>query len=249
MDQNFRFKNKVVIVTGAGSGIGLATAKRIGHEGGKIVLADLDSDKLATAEKEVLAAGAEAVWGSHCDVSNPDHVSATVAGALKNFSRLDIIVNNAGLMVFKPLVEHTQEDWMKVLSVDLLGAFFFTQQAFLHMNDGGAIVNVSSVHAVETTPLVSSYAAAKAAVLSLTRSAAIEGKPKGIRVNAILPGAINTPMLWDNPNIKAGLEVISKTDVGSPEEIAAAIAYLASDDANFIQGASLRIDGGRLAQL
>jgi NAD(P)-dependent dehydrogenase (short-subunit alcohol dehydrogenase family) len=133
--------------------------------------------------------------------------------------------------------------------VDLLGAFFFTRQAFLHMPQGGAIVNVSSVHAVETTPLVAAYAAAKAALLSLTRSAAIEGKPKGIRVNAVLPGAVETPMLRENPNIRSGAEQLDPTAVGRPEDIAAAIAYLASDDAAFVQGASLRADGGRLARL
>src|SRR4051794_30543160 len=117
------------------------------------------------------------------------------------------------------------------------------------MKSGGAIVNVSSIHAEETTPLVASYAAAKAALLSLTRSAALEGKPKGIRVNAVLPGAVDTPMLWDNPNVKAGLEKVQKSDVARPGEIAAAIAFLASDEASFVQGASINVDGGRLVTL
>ncbi len=114
---------------------------------------------------------------------------------------------------------------------------------------GAAIVNVASIHAVETTPLVAAYAAAKAALCSLTRSAAIEGKPKGIRVNAVLPGAIETPMLRENPNVKSGVETIDEADVGQPADIAAAIAYLASDDARFVTGAELRVDGGRLARL
>jgi NAD(P)-dependent dehydrogenase (short-subunit alcohol dehydrogenase family) len=130
-----------------------------------------------------------------------------------------------------------------------MGAFFFTRAAFLHMKNGGTVVNVSSIHAVETTPLVASYAASKAAVLSLTRSAAIEGKAKGIRVNSILPGAVETPMLRENPNIKTGLEVINQADVGSPESLASVIAFLASDDSSFVQGTGLRVDGGRLAQL
>jgi NAD(P)-dependent dehydrogenase (short-subunit alcohol dehydrogenase family) len=117
------------------------------------------------------------------------------------------------------------------------------------MKNGGSIVNVSSIHAEETTPLVTSYAAAKAAVLSLTRSAAIEGKEKKIRVNAVLPGAIDTPMLWENPNIKAGLEVINQSDVGKARDIAEAIVFLSSDAAEFIQGASIRVDGGRLSRL
>jgi NAD(P)-dependent dehydrogenase (short-subunit alcohol dehydrogenase family) len=117
------------------------------------------------------------------------------------------------------------------------------------MRRGGAIVNVSSVHAVETEPLVAPYAAAKAALLSLTRSAALEGKAKGIRVNAVLPGAVDTPMLWDNPNVKSGVEVIDKADVGAPEDIAGAIAFLLADEARFVDGTSLRVDGARLARL
>jgi len=105
------------------------------------------------------------------------------------------------------------------------------------------------VHAVETSPLVAPYAAAKAAMLSLTRTSAIEGKPKGIRANAVLPGAVDTPMLWDNPNIKSGAEVIDKADVGKPEEVAAVIAFLASDEASFMTGACVNVDGGRLAKL
>jgi NAD(P)-dependent dehydrogenase (short-subunit alcohol dehydrogenase family) len=176
-------------------------------------------------------------------------VASTAQGAIQEFGRLDVIVNNAGLMVFRKLEEHTAEDWLRILRVDLLGAFFFIKQAFLLMSAGGAVVNISSIHAVETTPNVVSYAAAKAALLSLTRSAALEGKSKDIRVNAILPGAIDTPMLWENPNIKSGLETVNQSDVGKPEDVAAAVAYLASDDARFVWGATLRVDGGRLGRL
>ncbi len=244
-----RFANKVAIVTGGASGIGLATAKRLGSEGAKVVIADISAPSAEAAAQQVKEAGAPDAWGSACDVSVEIQVEATVAGALTRFGSVDVLVNNAGLMVFKPLEEQTEDDWLRILRVDLLGAFFFTKQAFLHMKPGGAIVNVSSIHAEETTPRVSSYAAAKAAVLSLTRSSAIEGKAKGLRVNSILPGAIDTPMLWDNPNIKDGLETINTSDVGKPEDVAAAIAYLASDDAAFIQGAPLRVDGGRLSHL
>lgn len=111
------------------------------------------------------------------------------------------------------------------------------------------MVNVSSIHAEETTPLVCSYAAAKAAVVSLTRSASIEGKAKGIRVNVVLPGAVDTPMLWQNPNIKSGQERVDPANVGKPEDVAAAIAWLASGDAAFVRGAALRVDGGRLDRL
>lgn len=244
-----RFKDKVAIVTGGASGIGLATARRLGAEGARIVIADRTPSKGEAAAAQVKEAGAPDAWASACDVSQEDQVQATVEGALQRFGRWDVVVNNAGLMVFKSLEEHTEDDWLKILHVDLLGAFFFIKQAFLHMKSGGAIVNVSSIHAAETTPLVTSYAAAKAALLSLTRSAALEGKPKGIRVNAILPGAVDTPMLWNNPNVESGAEKVDPAFVGKPEDIAATIAYLASDDAAFIQGAMVRADGGRLDRL
>lgn len=243
------FSNKVAIVTGAASGIGLATAKRLASDGATVVLADISKTHAETAADAVTAAGAPAVWPSVCDVSDEAQVTATVQGTLQRYSHWDVLVNNAGLMIFKPLQEHTQEDWLRVLHVDLLGAFFFTKQAFLHMAFGGSIVNVSSIHAEETTVSVASYAAAKAALLSLTRSAALEGKPKGLRVNAVLPGAVDTPMLWENPNVKSGLERIDPVDVGQPEDIADVIAYLASDRAAFVQGAMIRADGGRLDRL
>ncbi len=242
------FAGRVAVVTGAASGIGLATCRRFAAEKMRVVLVDLDDAKLTKAAEEVKAAGAEAVFPRRCDVSNEDDVAATVAEAIARFGAIHVVVNNAGLMVFRPLAEQTLDDWQKVLSVDLLGAFFFTKQAFQHMH-GGVIVNISSIHAVETTPLVASYAAAKAALVSLRRSAALEGKALGIRVNAVLPGAVDTPMLWENPNVKSGLETIQTADVGKPEDIAAAIAGLASDDAEFVQGSALRVDGGRLSRL
>jgi NAD(P)-dependent dehydrogenase (short-subunit alcohol dehydrogenase family) len=244
-----RFTDKVAIVTGGASGIGLATATRLATEGCRVVIADVDATKANAAVADIARTGAQGALGAACDVSNEDQVAATVETAMSKFGRLDIVVNNAGLMVFKPITEHTVDDWLKILHVDLLGAFFFIKHAFGVMKTGCAIVNVSSIHAIETTPNVASYAAAKAALVSLTRSAAIEGKPLGIRVNAVLPGAIDTPMLWENPNIKAGLETINNADVGKPDDIAAAIAYLASDDAKFVQGAAVRADGGRLDRL
>jgi len=244
-----RFEGKSAIVTGAASGIGLATAMRLGSEGARVLIADLDLDKGNAAADEVRRAGAPDAMAAVCNVAEEAAVERAVDAAIDRFGKIDIVVNNAGLMVFKRIAEQTGDDWLKILNVDLLGAFYFTKQAFLKMKNGGVIVNVSSVHAVETTPLVASYAAAKAALVSLTRSASLEGKSIGIRVNAILPGAVDTPMLWQNPNIKSGVETINLTDVGKPEDIAAAIAYLASDDAKFVDGAAMRVDGGRLSRL
>jgi NAD(P)-dependent dehydrogenase (short-subunit alcohol dehydrogenase family) len=245
-----KLEQRSAIVTGAAGGIGLATARRLLAEGASVLLADLHQDKLD-------AAAAGLARDSHpdriatvvCDVAHEDQVAAAADAAIARFGHWDIVVNNAGLMIFKPIEEQTADDWQRILGVDLLGAFFFIKQAFLKMKGGGAVVNVSSVHAVETEPLVAPYAAAKTALLSLTRSAALEGKPKGVRVNAVLPGAIDTPMLWDNPNVRSGAEVINKAEVGTADDVAAAIAFLCGDDAAFIWGAGLRVDGGRLVRL
>ena len=244
-----RFEGRSVIVTGAASGIGLATATRFGREGARVVVADLDAEHAAAAAKSIETAGAPATWACVCDVSNEQQVAACVAGTVERFQSVDVVVNNAGLMTFKSLVDLTADDWRRVLDVDLLGAFFFVRESFRRVKAGGEIVNVASIHAVETEPDVAPYAAAKAALVSLTRSAAIEGKPLGIRVNAVLPGAVDTPMLWNNPNVKSGVEKIDRGDVGTPDDLAAAIAFLASDDAKFVQGAALVVDGGRLDRL
>jgi NAD(P)-dependent dehydrogenase (short-subunit alcohol dehydrogenase family) len=239
---------KVAIVTGGSSGIGLAVCHRLAEEGCKVVVASRDGAACERAAEALRSKGAEAA-GVSCDVGVAAQVEAAVKATLDRFGALDIVVNNAGVMVFRPIEELTEEDWTRTLAVDLLGVAHFTKQAFLHMKAGGAIVNIASIHALMTSPLVAPYAAAKAAVLSLTRTTSIEGKAKGIRCNVILPGAIDTPMLWSNPNIKSGAETIDKADVGRPEDIAAAVAFLASEEAAFINGTPLRVDGGRLDKL
>ncbi len=244
-----RFKNKVAIISGGSAGIGLAVAKRLGSEGCRCVLVGRKKERLEKAAKEVRDAGAPDVWESVCDVAIEDQVEATVAGTLERYGKIDVIVNSAGLMEFKPIKDLTTEDWQKVLNVDLLGAFYFIKRAFIHMKGGGTIVNISSIHAVATEALSAPYAAAKAALNSLTRSAAIEGQELGIRVNAVLPGAIDTEMLWNNPNVKSGEEEIEKAMIGKPEEVAATVAFLASEDSAFLQGAEVRVDGGRLGKL
>lgn len=249
MPSTLRFGGKTALITGAASGIGLATASRFAAEGAHVILIDRNAEALKDAAASVAGNGPVQSLTLVCDVGNEQAVEQAVTQAVARFGRLDVVVNNAGVMMFKPIQELTGADWLKVLQVDLLGAFFFIKQAFLHMLPGGAIVNLASVHAEATEPQVAPYAAAKAALLSLTRSAALEGAPKGIRVNAILPGAIDTPMLWTNPEVKSGAEQVSKAEVGKPEDVAAAIAFLASPDAAFIQGSSLLVDGGRLARL
>lgn len=247
-----KLAQRSAIVTGAAGGIGYATARRLLREGASVLLADLNQDRLEAAAAQ-LAHEAKADRGRIativCDVAREEQVIAAADEAIARFGHWDILVNNAGLMIFKPIEAQSVEDWQRILGVDLLGAFLFIKQAFLKMKGGGAVVNVSSVHAVETEPLVAPYAAAKTALLSLTRSAALEGKPKGVRVNAVLPGAVDTPMLWDNPNVRSGAEVINKAEVGTPDDVAAAIAFLCGEDAAFILGAGLRVDGGRLVRL
>src|SRR5688572_11409488 len=243
-----RLKGRVAIVTGGSTGIGYATCVRLGQEGARIVVADRNPERGNQSVEKLKAVAPDAALAI-CDVAYEEQVEAAVKLAMERFGRLDIIVNNAGLMEFKPLAELTSSDWNRVLAVDLVGAAQFIRFGFQVMGRGASIVNVASVHAVQTTPVVAPYAAAKAGMLSLTRSAAIEGKDKGIRCNAVLPGAVDTPMLWENPNVKSGVETIDPKDVGKPEDIAAAIAFLASDDGAFTTGACLAVDGGRLAAL
>jgi len=248
---------KVVVITGAGRGIGRSHALRFAAEGAKVVVNDLGAELDGTGSSSgpagevvdhIRANGGEAIANGD-DVADWKGSQRLVQTAIDTFGRLDVIVNNAGRTIFKPIEAHDEADLLRVLRVDFCGAFWFVKHAFLRCTPGAAIVNVASVHAVQTTPLVAAYAAAKAALLSLTRSAAIEGQAKGIRVNAVLPGAIETPMLRENPNLQSGAERLDPADVGRPEDVAAAVAWLASDDAAFVTGAELRVDGGRLARL
>jgi len=242
------FSGRTVLITGAAGGIGWAAARAFAEQGASLVLTDLSSFGDRDLG-ELTKLGAADAATQPCDVSKEKEVGEVCKLATDRFGGLDIIVNVAGMMIFRPIEELTDQDWQQVTGVNLLSVAYFIKQGFLRMKPGSAIVNVSSVHAVQTSPMVASYATAKAGMLALTRAAAIEGKPKGIRCNAILPGAIDTPMLWSNPNIKSGAETIDPSDVGKPEELAAAIRFLASSEASFITGASLAVDGGRLAQL
>lgn len=237
------FAGEAAIVTGGASGIGAAVATLLSALGARVLVADINLEA-ASALAQRLPGLALA-----CDVADEAQVVACFDALAADAGRIDIVVNNAGAMRFGPLVDATPQDWLRMLEVNLLGAAMFTKHALARLPAGGAIVNVTSVHALQTTANVASYAAAKAALLSLTRSTSIEGRARGIRANAVVPGAIDTPMLWGNPNIASGAETVDPSLVGRPEDVAHAVAFLASDAARFVNGTSLVVDGGRLASL
>jgi NAD(P)-dependent dehydrogenase (short-subunit alcohol dehydrogenase family) len=243
-----RFQDRGVVITGGMGGIGLAIARRFAAEGARLTLVDLKADD-GTAQAELKALGAGSVLSVACDISDEVAVAAAAQASMAAHGDLRVVVNVAGMMIYKPIAELTGADWRRLMDVNLLGAAFFMGEAFRRMSPGGAVVNIASIHARQTSSDVAPYAAAKAALLSLTRTASIEGRAKGIRVNAVLPGAINTPMLWDSPNIASGAEVLAPGDVGEPDDVAGPTLFLASDDARFVTGVALEVDGGRLAKL
>ena len=240
--------SRSVIITGGLGGIGLATAHAFAAEGANILLVDARADE-AAATKSLIDAGAKQALSAVVDIADESAVADVVELACKEFGGIDVVVNVAGMMIYKPLAELHAADWRRLLDVNLIGAALLIGHAFRRMAPGGCVVNIASVHARRTSPLVAPYAAAKAGLVSLTRSAAIEGKPLGIRVNAILPGAIDTQMLRDSPNIRSGAEVIDPADLGHSEDIAALAAFLASDAARFITGEDIVADGGRMGRL
>ena len=242
-----RFSGKTCIVTGGGSGIGRATCLQMAQEGGYIVVADLDLASAQSTADAIAAAGGTAS-AAQADVGSSAAVQAVVQTALVRNGKIDVIVNDAAMMTFTPIVDIAEADFFKVLGVNLGSAFYFAKYGAPHMPAGSAIVNISSVHAFATTPNVVPYAASKGAIEAFTRGFAIEMQSRGIRVNALAPGSVDTPMLWNNPNVKSGVEKLSGP-IGKPEDLAAAVCFLASDDARFVNGASLLVDGGRLAAL
>ncbi|MDG2527240.1 SDR family NAD(P)-dependent oxidoreductase [Caulobacter endophyticus] len=242
-----RFDGKTIIVTGAGGGIGQACAQRLHDEGANLVLIDRDAGALAAAQATLASPDRLLVRAQ--DVSVETEAAAAFEAAIHRFGRVDGVVSVAGAMIYKGLDALTGQDWERIMAVNFYAAAHFTRQAFNHMEGGGSLVYVSSIHARQTSALVGPYAAAKAALTSLARTAAIEGRACGIRANCVLPGAVDTPMLRDSPNIKSGLEVLDPQDVGQPEDIAALVAFALSDEARFVTGAELVADGGRLAKL
>ncbi len=237
-----RFSDKVCLVTGGGSGIGRAAAERLASEGGRIVVADIDEAGGQETVRRIAAHG-EAIF-VHADVGDGGDVRRAVDRAVGWHGRLDVVVNDAGMMTFDPVVRLSEDDWDRVLRVNLRSVFLFSKHALPHMR-GGAIVNVSSVHAHETTANVSAYAASKGGMEAFTRALSRECVERKVRVNCVAPGAVDTPLLWSNPNVKSGAEKVEGA-IGRPEDIAAAIAFLAADEARFITGTTLVVDGGRL---
>jgi len=239
-----RFQDKVCLVTGGGSGIGRATCLRLATEGARVAVVDLSLDHGNDTVRQITAAGGQALFAK-ADVAKVDDVRAAVDAAIKQWSRLDVLVNDAAMMTFKTVVDLPVEDWDHVLNVDLRSVFLFSKFAIPHMPARSAIVNVSSVHAHETEATVAPYAASKGGMEAFTRVLAIECEAKKIRVNCVAPGAVDTPMLHNNPNVRSGKEKIQGA-VGQPEDIAAAICFLASPEARFVNGTTLIVDGARL---
>jgi len=242
-----RFTGKTCIVTGAGSGIGRATALQMAAEGGSVVVADLSLPAAQATVDAIHAAKGEAL-AQQCDVGDSAQVQAVIAAAVKAYSAIHVIVNDAAMMTFTPIVDIGEADFFKVIATNLGSIFLFAKYGAPHMPPGSAFVNISSVHAHATTQNVVPYASSKGAIEAFTRGFSLEMAASKIRVNAVAPGAVDTPMLWNNPNVKSGVEKVSGA-IGKPEELAAAICFVASDDASFVNGATLLVDDGRLAAL
>lgn len=239
-----RFNGKTCIVTGGGSGIGQATCLQMAAEGGNVVVADLSLASAQATVDRIHAASGTAI-AVQVDVGDATGVQAVIDAAVKAYSAIHVIVNDAGMMTFTPIVSTTDDNFFHVIKTNLGSVFFFAKYGVPHMPPGSSIVNISSVHAHQTTPNVVPYAASKGAIEAFTRGFSLEMGTQKIRVNCVAPGAVNTPMLWNNPNVKSGAEKVEGA-IGEPTDLAAAICFMASDDAKFINGTTLVVDGGRL---
>lgn len=237
-----RFQNKVCLVTGGASGIGKAICLRLASEGGSIAVIDINEAGQQTSN-EIRSQKGEAIF-LKADIAESRSVQYVVQQAIAKWGKIDVLVNNAAIMTFKPITELSEEEWDKVMAVNMKSVFMLCKYSLPYIN-GGAIVNISSVHYHETTPNVIPYASSKGAMEAFTRGMSIEYPSEKVRVNCVSPGAVDTPMLWSNPNVKAGVEKITGK-IGKPEDIAAAVCFIASDEANYINGSSLHVDGGRL---
>lgn len=239
--------DKVALVTGAGRGIGLATARRFRAEGWRVALLDIEPTLLDGAMAALDAPAA--TLRLHCDVGDAAAVQDAVRRAAAHFGRLDALVNNAGIAVFKPLLETTPEDWQRTLAVNLGGSFFATQAAAPIMagQGGGAVVNITSISGLRASTLRVAYGTSKAALAHLTKQQAVELGPLGIRVNAVAPGPVDTAMARavHTPAIRRDYhDHIPLDRYGLEEELAETICFLCSGRASYITGQVLAVDGG-----
>jgi len=248
-------KDKRALVTGAAQGLGRAVAELFVRRGARVVLSDIDGEAL---EKTVADIGG-AAHAVVSDVTSESQVAAAVQTTVDHLGGLDIAVNNAGIEIGKPLVEQTEAEFDRLMSINVKGVFFGIKHEALAMiaGGGGNIINMASVAGLGGCPLLSTYCASKAAVLRLTETAAIELRPAGIRVNAVCPSFIRTEMVARLVSPFEGATGASFDDViaakqqrlGTPEEVAEMVAFLASDDARFVTGAHYVLDGGLTGSL
>jgi NAD(P)-dependent dehydrogenase (short-subunit alcohol dehydrogenase family) len=238
---------KVAVVTGSARGIGLAIAQKFLAEGWRVSLLDIDDETLRLTEKAL--ARPDDVLAFHCDVAVPDQVANAVDATLARFGRIDALINNAGIAVFKPVLETSFAEWSRVLDVNLSGAFICTQACAPAMLEagGGAIVNITSISGVRASTLRTAYGTSKAALNHLTKQLAAELGNVGIRVNSVSPGPVDTAMAKQvhTPDIRAGYhDAIPLNRYGQEEELAEAVFFLCSDKASYVNGAALNVDGG-----